>query len=162
MIYPLDSATQFLNNCTGLGRMKCKWRTHRLSYLWGRKRRPTRHDDDEDNELAGKHHGIHIHGTRTNFRIINSTKECRNRKTQATREDKRKTSITLGPPVGDQSKCQDIVVAYEGRNTRDGGSISRTGVDWNIFFSDLGMNSSQSQNFKTMTCHFKSLSHSEF
>ena len=150
MIYPLESATQFLNNCTGLGRMKCKWGTHRLSYLWGRKRRPTRHDDDEDNKLASKHHGIHINGARTNFRIINSTKECCNRKTQATREDKRKTSITLGPPVRDQPKCQDIVVAYEGRNTRDRGGLYRE-QEWTetSFSVTREINSSQSQNFKT-------------
>ena len=83
MIYLMDFEQLELGS-----RKKFKRGTHRLSYLWGRKRRPTRHNDDEDNELAGKHHGIHINGTRTNFRIINSTKECCDRKTQATREDK--------------------------------------------------------------------------
>ena len=83
MIYLMDFAQLELGS-----RKKFKRGAHRLSYLWGRKRRPTRHDDDEDNELAGKHHGIHINGSRTNFRIINSTKECCDRKTQATREDK--------------------------------------------------------------------------
>ena len=62
----------------------------RLSYLWRGKSGPTEHDDDEDNELTGKHHGVHINSARTDLRIINTTEESYNRKTKTTRKENNK------------------------------------------------------------------------
>ena len=51
-------------------------------YLRGGERRPTEHNDDKDDKLTRKHHGVHIHSTRANLRIINTTEKRHYRKAQ--------------------------------------------------------------------------------
>ena len=83
-------------------------------YLWGGERGPTEHNNDKDDKLTRKHHGVHIHSTRANFRIINTTEKRHYRKTQPAREiQNRKLELLLHQLVQDQRgpakfKCQDL------------------------------------------------------
>ena len=81
-----------------------------LIYLGGRERRPTGHNDDKDDKLTCEHHGVHIHSTRANFRIINATEKSHHRKTNPARERPNgKLTLLLHELVQEQRRPTQII-----------------------------------------------------